>query len=167
MYECLWKDGGYGKVLTCPTNHIAHGLCGSGSSADCGWWTGTYNRLKCCRIDATITSDCVPRPSFMPGLSIQCPDGKAVTSACGSGRNRDCPAGPFGNIKIPYRFSCCALGNNHEVTTDCTWAYASWGENLECGRGQVMTGMCGSLRYAACHNRSSHGIRCCKFTRSH
>ena len=164
MQECLWQEGWFGKGLQCPPNYIAHGLCGSGMFADCGRAV-VYNKLKCCRISATITPQCVPKGSFYPGMSIECPTGTAVTASCGSGSKSDCPAGRFG--KMPYWFSCCGISKDHVVTSECTWSYAQFGESVECRRDQVMAGMCGSLQNPKCPWRSSHGIRCCKFKRNH
>ena len=164
MGRCKWEGSKYGRPLNCPTNSIAHGLCGSGLFPDCEG-IFTYNRLRCCRIDATIEPKCKKVVSRNPGRSLACPAGHAVTSTCGSGGRQDCKH--EGSWKT-FTFTCCPLGEDHHITNDCTWAYAGFGKALDCGLGKVMTGMCGSLKKARCnHGHASHGIRCCKVERHH
>jgi len=102
--QCSKKQGGYGSVLTCPSQMVVKSLCESGAAGDCGWFI--WNRINCCRIQGhTITSACRWKHGGY-GAHLTCDGGQIMTGACGSGTGLDCPNRSAHGIK------CCNFGES-------------------------------------------------------
>ena len=154
--------------MSCPYDYVGVGACGSGAFGNCGFFI--FNKLKCCRTSAKINrQNCATEQSSTHGVKLSCQYGgaghqKVVTGYCSAGALRNYLA-----IKMWafYYIDCCSIEDGFvvEIEAQCYWTFGSNGEDLECSKGMIMTGVCGTDGLGWCPEGTYHGIKCCPFHR--
>merc|ERR1719282_1837744 len=149
--NCRWITAtDWDTELKCDGNEVAVGSCSGGGGwghKDCPG--GTVHQLKCCEMPEYYYSNCNTFNSDF-GVPIDCRDhgdGLILEGQCHSGFHADCH-GDFNLV------TCCGghfNGTNVGSTTECTWEYGGFGDQIECGRSdEVLVGRCGSGRRGDC-----------------
>ncbi len=154
----------WGNSAECPSNIASSQLvasgrsavtaaCGSGANKDCNSKVVT---VRCNALvgmgggPATASLDVEWVSSSNWGQRISCPDGKVITSICGSGANPDC-SGKTAAIQCSRiavampGFGSGGWQGMNTTTKNSTWSStANWGGTVTCPPGKVATGFCGS-----------------------
>ena len=164
--NCQWISGDYGQTSQCDGNQVVVGACGAGRYADCPG--DTWHQILCCAMPDFVYGECQKYGSGHGQLNSCLEHGnvaRLLEGTCGSGAELDCDGySVINNCCIGHLFSGEQVGPNKN---QCTWEYADYGYQLECGRSdEVVAGRCGSGQINRCPNGSSHGILCCEFTQS-
>lgn len=155
----------YGVPITCNTNEVIFGSCGSGRDPDCG---GYYDYIQCCDVAAYAydQAGCATYGATY-GTVLSCPEitgdpARALESVCGSGENADCN-GSY------HEITCCpgTFSDGFTLYADtatCYWQWATYGYFLQClNPTDAVYGRCGSGENPDCNGGADYaGIYCCK-----
>eukprot|EP01083_Nonionella_stella_P046817 125392_1 len=102
-----WKCGAKGVQLSCiggGAKDIMIGVCGSGSTQDCGTPCGSSTAILCNSVGSVSvnTSTCKWYSQSKSGNFVYCSEDRIATGYCGSGANKDCDNNVF-------QLQCCKL----------------------------------------------------------
>merc|ERR1712088_206685 len=139
--NCAWTTGDFGAAMLCPDNFATYGLCASGGNYDCGSGEeGEGWRLHCCDFGATAApSQCRVQSSREFGEELNCDGGNnLMNGACTSGRIQDC-----NGKRATHELICCDY-DGLEATGSVYTVQGSWGQDIDCPAGYLVTGYCSS-----------------------
>lgn len=155
--KTTWQGGKYGNHLSCGSQQVMTGLCGSGRNADCRHnGKKVYAKIQCSDATTAFNSHCGSwiGDNGRYGTLQQCPSHQPFLSGyCGSGRNKDCN-GHYAKGR------CCAkhgvkMGACHSLQK------GRYGQDLVCPSGYAIHNFCGSGANKDCKGQWTN-IQCCK-----